>query len=330
MPPGTLGLRQVRQRLIRVAKFDAVGRRDNSQAAGVPGVGGTTVDVGASWHVASRRDGLEADRRKLRAMLNEFGKFMRETSVLCPIGCIDTLIAADHRARIVGSRVWWDTRGSELRRRGRDMDECPVKQNASRQMSDLSNLGPRSRRTLNVQAAADQIVPKAAESRSPGSVSPASFSASEFRGLVAAHEEEERTLRRKQTADATQRRLDEIGALLQAPLSDEEWSSILDGARQLATRGETQCVIFRFPALLCSDRGRAVNLPDPEWPNTLRGKAAKVFLRWREELKPQGFRLAAQIVNFPDGLPGDVELSLVWGRYRVAPYGLIPFSRPPQ
>jgi hypothetical protein len=31
-------------------------------------------------------------------------------------------------------------------------------------------------------------------------------------------------------------------------------------------------------------------------------------------LKPLGFALSARIVSFPDGFPGDAELSLVWGR----------------
>ena len=50
-----------------------------------------------------------------------------------------------------------------------------------------------------------------------------------------------------------------------------------------------------------------------DWPATLRGTAARVYLRWRDEMKPEGFRLSAQVVSFPDGLPGDVELSLIWG-----------------
>jgi len=37
------------------------------------------------------------------------------------------------------------------------------------------------------------------------------------------------------------------------------------------------------------------------------------FARWRTELKPRGFGLAAQIVDFPDGVPGDAALFLIWG-----------------
>ena len=139
-------------------------------------------------------------------------------------------------------------------------------------------------------------------------------SAAEFRALVAAYERLEQEARHNSVAEKRRRREEEVKALLRASLSDEEWLSMLDKARLSAARGATRCVIFSFPALLCSDSGRAVNLPDPEWPKTLRGKAASVFLLWEAELKPHGFVLAAQVANFPDGVPGDVELSLVWGR----------------
>jgi len=61
------------------------------------------------------------------------------------------------------------------------------------------------------------------------------------------------------------------------------------------------------------DHGRAVNVPDPSWPITLRGIAAQVFLRWKRELRPRGFKLNARVVDFPGGVPGHIGLFLVWG-----------------
>jgi len=72
-------------------------------------------------------------------------------------------------------------------------------------------------------------------------------------------------------------------------------------------------MLLRFPSQLCSDGGRAVNVPDPEWPSTLRGEAAEIYLRWSHDLKPQGFHLAARVADFPDGMPGDIGLFIVWG-----------------
>lgn len=85
-------------------------------------------------------------------------------------------------------------------------------------------------------------------------------------------------------------------------------------ARETAVRGEAGVTALVFPAALCNDGGRMINLPDPEWPRSLCGKAADFYLRWDKELRPLGFGLSARIATFPDGFPGDAELSLVWGR----------------
>ena len=139
------------------------------------------------------------------------------------------------------------------------------------------------------------------------------ISAKAFRALVAAHESAEQALRAYAAAEARRLRDAAVAELMKAPLTEAEWRGMIALARIAAAKGERQCAILRFPAALCEDGGRAVNLPDPDWPATLRGKAALTVLRWRDELKPAGFRLAAQVVSFPGGLPGDVELSLVWG-----------------
>jgi hypothetical protein len=39
-----------------------------------------------------------------------------------------------------------------------------------------------------------------------------------------------------------------------------------------------------------------------------------MFARWRDELRPLGFRLSARIVSYErDGVLGDVGMHLVWG-----------------
>jgi CBS domain-containing protein len=102
--------------------------------------------------------------------------------------------------------------------------------------------------------------------------------------------------------------------LLHSRYEDRELAALLSHAREAARRGESSIPALVFPSALCTDGGRAINLPDPQWPATLRGKAADFFLRWDKELKPLGFALSARIVNFPDGFPGDAELALFWGR----------------
>jgi CBS domain-containing protein len=111
-----------------------------------------------------------------------------------------------------------------------------------------------------------------------------------------------------------EKREEQVKLLLKSRFTDLELAQLLSKAREAAARGETSTPALVFPAALCTDGGRTINLPDPEWPASLRGKAADFFLRWEKELRPLGFGLTARIVSFPDGFPGDAELSLAWGR----------------
>ncbi len=84
-------------------------------------------------------------------------------------------------------------------------------------------------------------------------------------------------------------------------------------ARIAASHGETELLILRFPGDLCGDGGRAINVPEPDWPATLRGEAAEAYLRYERELKPLGFHMIARVLDFPGGFIGDVGLFLHWG-----------------
>ena len=96
-------------------------------------------------------------------------------------------------------------------------------------------------------------------------------------------------------------------------VTDDHWHDLLIQARQAAAHGETELLVLRFPAKLCSDNGRAINVPEPDWPATLRGEAAETYLRFERELKPLGFHLIARVLDFPAGFIGDIGLFLHWG-----------------
>jgi CBS domain-containing protein len=137
--------------------------------------------------------------------------------------------------------------------------------------------------------------------------------AGEFRGLVAAHErqiESERIAHHQAVMALREQRIRDLAALR---LTEAAWRDMLARARAAAANGLTESILIRFPAQLCTDGGRAINAPDPHWPHTLRGEPADVFRRWRNELRPRGFKIAAQIIEFPEGLPGDAALFLIWG-----------------
>jgi CBS domain-containing protein len=138
--------------------------------------------------------------------------------------------------------------------------------------------------------------------------------ASEFRDLVAAHERQIEQEHVEQRRAATTMREQRIRDLAARSLGEAQWRDMLAQARAAAAAGQTEHVLIRFPAQLCTDGGRAINAPDPHWPDTLRGEPGDVYRRWRNQLRPRGFKLAAQVIDFPDGLPGDAALFLIWGK----------------
>lgn len=140
----------------------------------------------------------------------------------------------------------------------------------------------------------------------------AGLTAADFRALDANfqhhHLEEEQEARRLAAVQRHQR----VTELIDRHIGDENWRSLLHHARETAARGEKELMLLQFPAELCADRGRAINAPSSDWPRTLRGEAAEIYLRWERDLKPGGFRLTARVLDFPGGFPGDIGLFLVW------------------
>lgn len=79
-----------------------------------------------------------------------------------------------------------------------------------------------------------------------------------------------------------------------------------------AKQGRHQIQVMTFPCTYCSDGGRRINIADPEWPSTLQGFAKKAYDFYVAELKPHGYKLHAEIISFPGGMPGDAALFLKW------------------
>jgi hypothetical protein len=83
--------------------------------------------------------------------------------------------------------------------------------------------------------------------------------------------------------------------------------------QRAANSGLTEVQIMRFPNKLCTDRGRAINNQEPGWESTLTGRPREIYVFWSNHLRPKGYKLRFQIVDFPDGMPGDVGVTLSWG-----------------
>jgi CBS domain-containing protein len=140
-----------------------------------------------------------------------------------------------------------------------------------------------------------------------------SSAAADFRQLAADFKDKETHRREELRHSAGEERQHRAEELIGKHISDGGWHHLVHGARTAAEQGLKEFLLLRFPSQVCSDGGRAVNVPDPGWPATLRGEAAEIYLRWSHDLQPRGFHLSARVVEFPDGIPGDIGLFLVWG-----------------
>lgn len=89
-------------------------------------------------------------------------------------------------------------------------------------------------------------------------------------------------------------------------------ANLLQKMRSAAERGDTEIMVMRFPNEICTDKGRAINNAEANWPETLTGRPRQAYELWRDHLKPAGYSLSSMIVDWPNGLPGDVGFFLAW------------------
>ena len=119
---------------------------------------------------------------------------------------------------------------------------------------------------------------------------------------------------KKQTQAEAERR-----ALIQrltkpSGLSDEDVMKMAASIIQrAASNGRMEVQVYRFPNVLCTDRGRAINQQEPGWETTLTGIPKEIFDFWERRLRPLGYKLRVEIVDFSGGVPGDVGMTLKWG-----------------
>jgi hypothetical protein len=87
---------------------------------------------------------------------------------------------------------------------------------------------------------------------------------------------------------------------------------VMQLVEKAAERGQSEVQVYRFPNNLCSDRGRRINNSDPDWHTTLEGRPRAGYEFWRDHLRPLGFHLRAQVLEYPGGMPGDIGFFLTW------------------
>jgi 16S rRNA U1498 N3-methylase RsmE len=82
--------------------------------------------------------------------------------------------------------------------------------------------------------------------------------------------------------------------------------------RHAAELGVHEIQILTFPANYCNDKGRRINNLEADWPESLEGFAKRAYAYYVQELQPLGYKVRAQVLDYPDGMPGEVGIFLSW------------------
>jgi hypothetical protein len=144
----------------------------------------------------------------------------------------------------------------------------------------------------------DDLLPTAKEIQKQAALKEAEKADKEARAAVAA-EAEKRAL------------IEKLGK--PSGLSEDEKVKLASNVIQRAVRnGLTEVQVYRFPNILCADKGRAINQMEPGWEKTLTGTPKEIFQLWTDYLKPRGYRIRYQIIDFPGGVPGDIGITISW------------------
>jgi hypothetical protein len=139
-------------------------------------------------------------------------------------------------------------------------------------------------------------------------------SAEAFRGFERAFKDAQVQKIEDLKTELAEHRHEQVESMIKAKITDGHWDDLVRDAEKAAVKGEKQYLLLRFPSDLCTDDSRAINNPPNDtWPDTLRGEALEIYQRWNATLRPHGFALSAQVLDFPGGKPGDVGLFLRWG-----------------
>lgn len=146
----------------------------------------------------------------------------------------------------------------------------------------------------------DEVLPSAAECRQSSAQREAE-KASEYARKQAAAEAEKKAL------------LDKLSH--PSGVSDEERmkrAAVI--VKRAVSNGLTEVEVGRFPNVLLTDRGRAINQQEAGWEDTLTGLPKELYAFWKQHMQPRGYRIRYQIVDWPGGMPGDIGITLSWGK----------------
>ena len=162
-----------------------------------------------------------------------------------------------------------------------------------------------------------EAVAKGVETRASHELGDESFMSAADLHAYMAEMEMANALKEVDAMDRAEKARKELIKTLSTPAGLEEIKEVVASVqrkvRSAAQRGATELMVMRFPCALCTDKGRAINNAEADWPDTLTGRPREAYAFWRDHLRPKGYRLKAMIIEWPGGLPGDVGFFLQWG-----------------
>jgi hypothetical protein len=120
----------------------------------------------------------------------------------------------------------------------------------------------------------------------------------------------------KELMERMNRQRDEQRDLREAFMSRDLHPQVMDrvnaAVRNAAQQGQHEIQVLVFPAAYCNDKGRRINNLEHDWADSLEGFAKHAYDFYVKELQPLGFKVRAQILDYPGGMPGEVGLFLSW------------------
>ena len=120
-------------------------------------------------------------------------------------------------------------------------------------------------------------------------------------------------MRKREAAEAEKKELLDRLARPSGVSDEERMKRAATIIKRAVSNGLTEVEVGRFPNKLCTDKGRALNQQEPGWEDTLTGLPKELHQFWKKHLEPRGYRLKFQIADWPNGMPGDISITLIWG-----------------
>lgn len=117
-------------------------------------------------------------------------------------------------------------------------------------------------------------------------------------------------LKREKKREAEQN--DIRDAFMHRDIHPEVRERVNTAVRRAAEQGHHELQVFTFPATFCNDGGRRINNNEPDWPDSLEGFAKRAYEYYESELRPLGFKISAQVLDYPRGMLGNIGMFLKW------------------